>query len=782
MAEKDWGTKNTGSEGRRTKSSPENTSSLGSNSKPIFKAIHFLLIALDSRKEADAKTAACNAVAMLLGYLDTRFETSRICPMLKYEEEESVKVGGGKSGSIADSMVTKMLEERKAAERSQLKFPSSSSSAAAAAIKDEEGMIGVTSTFASEDFMHHRRSRVQLTSTQSITSSHARRKNSINSSMVDMETLERLHVQMRKKKEAVSRWFIHPSHPTRVFWDVACLVIVLIDSIIMPWQIAFQKSQKEDAWFYFGTFVFAFDIILNFQTGYVAGPLEKDHGQVVTTRWRIAKYYLRSWFFIDLVSTMPWTIVMRMAVDTTGSDVGTTRVAKITKVMKLARFMRLARMLKLLKLQSLWDSFENCIGSVFVVQILNLTKVIAFIVYACHWNACVWFLLGKETDNIFRDDDPLKGEVMERWTTVRRGHTFVNHAGEERTTTFRWQDRDPGEQYVFCFYWTLGVMRTMPVEVYPVNVGERLYTLVFMFFAFSMFSICISRITQMYNKLSTRRAEYDENIGSVRSYMHEHDIDLNLQERILTYLEYRYVRRRIFAKEHIMFAELSDSLRGELKCAQFAKTLQLLWIFKDITSDQLTPIVMNCVLDDTAPGDLLAQAGTIAIQTSILISGSLTLEDPSLAPGTVKRAQYGKIQPKLTRGWYPGRTARRPFEKDELVSVDADALLFKHASLSEFSIWAQDYCELTVIDKDAFLRVRRQNPKLNAHLDGLLKSKMGARVMHNAKKRGRDAGMANLENKAWETGGKNILAMNKRGQNHYEEQEDSGGAVVAALG
>ena len=41
---------------------------------------------------------------------------------------------------------------------------------------------------------------------------------------------------------------------------------------------------------------------------------------------------------------------------------------------------------------------------------------------------------------------------------------------------------------VFCFYWTLGVMRTMPAEVTPVNLPERLFVLIFMFFALSAFA------------------------------------------------------------------------------------------------------------------------------------------------------------------------------------------------------------------------------------------------------------------------------------------------------
>ena len=36
-----------------------------------------------------------------------------------------------------------------------------------------------------------------------------------------------------------------------------------------------------------------------------------------------------------------------------------------------------------------------------------------------------------------------------------------------------YEDKSFSETYIFCFYWTLGVMRTMPAEVTPVNLAER---------------------------------------------------------------------------------------------------------------------------------------------------------------------------------------------------------------------------------------------------------------------------------------------------------------------
>lgn len=71
-------------------------------------------------------------------------------------------------------------------------------------------------------------------------------------------------------------------------WDVSSLVIVLTDSVLLPFEMAYLSDEGEGAWFWFGTAFFAADLLLNFFTGYIAGPLEKDHGQLVLSTRRIA--------------------------------------------------------------------------------------------------------------------------------------------------------------------------------------------------------------------------------------------------------------------------------------------------------------------------------------------------------------------------------------------------------------------------------------------------------------------------------------------------------------
>ena len=63
----------------------------------------------------------------------------------------------------------------------------------------------------------------------------------------------------------------------------------------------------------------------------------------------------------------------------------------------------------------------------------------------------------------------------DHWTTLARSISVIDQeTGDVVVRHFRWLDRPDSESYMFCFYWTLGVMRTMPTEVYPVNFAERM--------------------------------------------------------------------------------------------------------------------------------------------------------------------------------------------------------------------------------------------------------------------------------------------------------------------
>merc|ERR1719236_116654 len=161
------------------------------------------------------------------------------------------------------------------------------------------------------------------------------------------------------------------------------------------------------------------------------------------------------------------------------------------------------------------------------------------IIFFCHWNACLWWAIG-HPDSLFFSPDETEKEKELHWTYARR---------KGGRSIFRWTERPQREQYIFCLYWTLGVMRTMPSEVFPLTFFERLYCMSFMFLAFSLFAVCVAKITGILSKIGARRAEFDERMAFFRKYMRDLSCPMSLQDNVKQYLEHLFETRRIMASE-----------------------------------------------------------------------------------------------------------------------------------------------------------------------------------------------------------------------------------------
>ena len=90
-------------------------------------------------------------------------------------------------------------------------------------------------------------------------------------------------------------------------------------------------------------------------------------------------------------------------------------------------------------------------------------------------------------------------------------------------------------------------MRTMPAEVTPVNLPERVFVLIFMFFALSAFAISIALITQSFFKLSERKKTFNEEYVALRLHLQKTKVSEAVQGRVKSYLTHLFDRRRIQA-------------------------------------------------------------------------------------------------------------------------------------------------------------------------------------------------------------------------------------------
>eukprot|EP00930_Biecheleria_cincta_P009310 TRINITY_DN11101_c0_g1_i2.p1 TRINITY_DN11101_c0_g1~~TRINITY_DN11101_c0_g1_i2.p1 ORF type:complete len:625 (+),score=105.17 TRINITY_DN11101_c0_g1_i2:52-1926(+) len=408
---------------------------------------------------------------------------------------------------------------------------------------------------------------------------------------------------------------INPASSAKLFWDFFVMTCVLLDAVILPFQLSFKNKGQADTldfvWFVMTTTIFSMDIIVSFNTAVDRKDNMTGPETLVKDRKTIAKQYLRGWFAIDFVSTIPWGSLEGLLA---GENSESSQATKLLKVVKFLRIMRLMRMLRLAKLKTIWENIETYLGSVVLVQSVMLVRILFVVIALCHWSACIFWVVGcpesfvtdllsSETQDYFR--------AMPHWTTIDRT------VGPNQPT-WRYLDQTVAANYVFCFYWTLGVMRTMPAEVTPVNLVERVFVLCFMFFALSAFAISVGSLTQAYFKISERGRNYNDEMFAVRMHLKKLQVSDTAQRRIRNYLWHLFERRRIMAKEANLLDKLPEILKAEVKHAKIFQHLQRIPLITELGKTTIEEICTNSDLHDHLPGDLLCIASEVAKSAWVL--------------------------------------------------------------------------------------------------------------------------------------------------------------------
>lgn len=103
------------------------------------------------------------------------------------------------------------------------------------------------------------------------------------------------------------RCIINPANPLKIIFDHLVILCILYIATFGAFKIAFVKVVESPLWTparIFVDIVFLLDIILTFFTPRVV------ENELVKNHWRLAIIYLRFWFWADLVSIIPFEILL----------------------------------------------------------------------------------------------------------------------------------------------------------------------------------------------------------------------------------------------------------------------------------------------------------------------------------------------------------------------------------------------------------------------------------------------------------------------------------------
>ena len=170
----------------------------------------------------------------------------------------------------------------------------------------------------------------------------------------------------------VSKTIISPYSPWKNQWDFIIIILVLYNAIFIPVAIAFPDFEGESGWVgYFIDSLFIIDIFLSFRTAYI-----QENGIVNWNAKEIRKNYLKLWFTIDLIASIPLELfVLMISILNNGVDSSQLQLKLLLRMLKLPRLFRMGRIFKYL------ERFKYA-------STMRIIRLLVGYVLAGHWVAC----------------------------------------------------------------------------------------------------------------------------------------------------------------------------------------------------------------------------------------------------------------------------------------------------------------------------------------------------------------------------------------------------------
>ncbi|KAK2503130.1 hypothetical protein MC885_014974 [Smutsia gigantea] len=491
-------------------------------------------------------------------------------------------------------------------------------------------------------------------------------------------------------------------------------------------EIEQEREENSPPWIVFNVLsdtFFLLDLVLNFRTGIVV----EEGAEILLAPRAIRTRYLRTWFLVDLISSIPVDYIFLVVElePRLDAEVYKTaralRIVRFTKILSLLRLLRLSRLIRYIHQWEESSTFkfigagarekfkerifkagmeEDQQGGVLstaapprtpqifhmtydlasaVVRIFNL---IGMMLLLCHWDGCLQFLVP-----MLQDFPP------DCWVSINH---MVNHS---------W-----GRQYSHALFKAMSHMLCIGYgQQAPVGMPDVWLTMLSMIVGATCYAMFIGHATALIQSLDSSRRQYQEKYKQVEQYMSFHKLPADTRQRIHEYYEHRY-QGKMFDEESIL-GELSEPLREEIINFTCRGLVAHMPLFAHADPSFVTAVLTKLRFEVFQPGDLVVREGSVGRKMYFIQHGLLSVlargaRDTRLTDGSY----FGEIC-LLTRG---RRTASvRADTYCRLYSLSVDHF---NAVLEEFPMMRRAF-ETVAMDrlrrigkKNSILQRKRSEP------------------------------------------------------------------------
>ncbi|XP_016426598.1 potassium/sodium hyperpolarization-activated cyclic nucleotide-gated channel 2-like [Sinocyclocheilus rhinocerous] len=456
----------------------------------------------------------------------------------------------------------------------------------------------------------------------------------------------------QERVKSAGNWIIHPYSDFRFYWDFTMLLFMVGNLIIIPVGITFFKDETTTPWILFNVFsdtFFLMDLVLNFRTGIII----EDNSDIILDPKTIKKKYLKTWFIVDFVSSIPVDYIFLIVEKGIDSEVYKTaralRIVRFTKILSLLRLLRLSRLIRYIHQ---WEEIFHMTYDM-ASAVMRIFNLIAMMLLLCHWDGCLQFLVPMLQD--FPSDC---------WVSLNK---MVNDT---------WS-----ELYSFAVFKAMSHMLCIGYgRQAPESLSDIWLTMLSMIVGATCYAVFIGHATALIQSLDSSRRQYQEKYKQVEQYMSFHKLPADFRQKIHDYYEHRY-QGKMFDEESIL-EELNEPLREEIVNFNCRKLVASMPLFANAEPNFVTAMLTKLRFEVFQPGDYIVREGTIGKKMYFI------------QHGVVNVITKGTVGMKLSDGSYFGEIC----------------LLTRGRRTA--SVRAETYCRLYSLSVDNFNEVLEEYPMM----------------------------------------------------------------------
>jgi CRP-like cAMP-binding protein len=391
---------------------------------------------------------------------------------------------------------------------------------------------------------------------------------------------------VQSKESLHAHKLFNPVGMWKLLWDAFIGILIMYSVVIIPYRIGFEQPPGTvlDTLDWCMDILFAIDICMTFNTA-VDDP---QTDLLIVNRQTIALNYLSFWFWIDVVSTIPFDKLISLFIAGSGS----LSSIRLIRVIRLTRLIKLVRVAKLSRLGNRVEAFDIN-PAIFGVQ-----KMIIQIWFVAHLLGCFWHFLATGPGQTTKANDEIN------WVKA-----------------FGYTDRPVGEKYAAAFYYIITSMLAIGYgDIYATNTSEMIYAMMVMIIGSILFGAVIAQVNRLIESRNPSQKAFKNRMNELRAYLNEKNLPNVMRTK--TTVAYRYyLRKKSAFDENEILNDLPTSLLSSLVLTAYAEYVDHIKIFKDLKKVFIVKLLVGFRPFQASVGEYVLKQNDVVEELIFIMKG-----------------------------------------------------------------------------------------------------------------------------------------------------------------